>query len=131
MKESLFNSHIGNVEYHIDGFEESKPLDVILDMIKDAKIKIRDIFVSNITEQYLRFVENLERKDYEYVSEFLVFAATLLEAKSSIFLPRLDIYDEEEQELNPQERLILQLENYKLFKEASKKLEEIEILNRF
>jgi len=131
MKDFFLNNSIASIEYSLAGIESPKPLDVILDMIKDAKINIRDIFISNITDQYLKYIENIEERDYEYLSEFLVFAATLLEVKSSALLPKIDIYDQEEELMSPQEKLILQLENYKLFKEASQKLENIEILNRF
>jgi segregation and condensation protein A len=131
MKQLIFNNSIGEVSYRLDFLDSPQPLDVILDMIKEAKINIRDIFISDITEQYLRYVEELQQTDYEYLSEFLVFAATLLEAKSASMLPCVDIFDEQEDELSAQEKLIIRLENYKLFKDTAEKLSQLEILWRF
>ncbi len=131
MRQSIFNKSIGEISYQLEVLDSPKPLDVILDMIKEAKISIKDIFISDITEQYLQYVAQLQQTDYEYLSEFLVFAATLLEAKSSSMLPRIDIFDEEEESLTAQQRLIIQLENYKLFKESAEKLADLEILWRF
>lgn len=126
-----FNKSIGDVSYQLEVLDSPKPLDVILDMVKEAKISIRDIFIADITEQYLRYVEQLQQTDYEYLSEFLVFAATLLEAKSSHMLPRIEYLDDQEDALSADERLIIQLENYKLFKESAEKLADLEILWRF
>ncbi len=131
MKQLVFNNSIGDISYQLEVLDSPKPLDVILDMIKDAKINIKDIFISDITEQYLQYVEQLQQTDYEYLSEFLVFAATLLEAKSGSMLPRIDIFEQEEDALSAQQRLVIQLENYKLFKESAEKLANLEILWRF
>ena len=64
------------------------PLDLLLHLISRAKIDIRDIFVSEITEQYMQSIRDLSALDMETASEFLQMAATLLEIKSRALLPK-------------------------------------------
>ena len=64
------------------------PLDLLLHLISRAKVRIEDIFVSEITEQYLASIEDLSGLDMDAASEFLQMAATLLEIKSRALLPR-------------------------------------------
>ena len=58
------------------------PLDLLLHLISRAKVDIKDIFVSEITEQYLASLHGLDELDMDVASEFLTMAATLLEIKS-------------------------------------------------
>ena len=105
------------------------PLDLLLHLIKEAKIEIKDVFVSQVTEQFLKYMEGLSILDVDKASEYLSMAATLLEIKSKSILPR----DEElEGEMYDEENLLIQkLEEYKLFKEASEKLKEQQNVLRF
>ena len=105
------------------------PLDLLLHLIKEAKIEIKDIFVSEVTQQFLQYMEGVDVLDVDKASEYLNMAATLLEIKSKSILPRIEEYmdDFEDQET----ALIRQLEEYKLFKEASEKLKEHENVLRF
>ena len=105
------------------------PLDLLLHLIKEAKIEIKDVFVSQVTEQFLKYMEGLSILDVDKASEYLSMAATLLEIKSKSILPR----DEElEDEMYDEENLLIQkLEEYKLFKEASEKLKEQQNVLRF
>ena len=64
------------------------PLDLLLTLIGKAKIDIRDIFVSEITDQYLEIVRKAPDIDMDESSDFLVIAATLLEIKSRAMLPK-------------------------------------------
>ncbi len=110
----------------LDNFEG--PLDLLLHLIKEAKIEIKDIFVSKVTEQFLAYMNGVDVLDVDKASEYLNMAATLLEIKSKSILPRIeDISDEIDEEV----QLIRQLEEYKLFKEASVKLKEQENILRF
>ncbi len=105
------------------------PLDLLLHLIKEAKIEIKDIFVSEVTEQFLAYMEGVDVLDVDKASEYLNMAATLLEIKSKSILPRIeDPLDELE---DPESALIRQIEEYKLFKEASQKLKEHENIDRF
>ena len=104
------------------------PLDLLLHLISQAKVDIRDIFVSKITEQYMVYMEDIENIDVDKASEFITMAATLLEIKSNKLLPKPKVEDENQED--PEERLIRKIEEYKLFKEASEKLKNIEDVNR-
>ncbi len=112
------------------GIEEfDGPLDLLLHLIKEAKIEIKDIFVSEVTKQFLEYMDGLDVLDVDKASEYLNMAATLLEIKSKSVLPKIEEYMEDYED--PETMLIRQLEEYKLFKEASEKLEKQENVLRF
>lgn len=100
------------------------PLDLLLHLIKQAKIQIQDIFVSQITEQYIAYIEELKEVDLENASEFIEMAAWLIEIKSKSLLPKPK--EEESDEEDAQKQLIQKLEEYKLYKEACEKMKEQE-----
>ena len=108
------------MDYHIklDLFEG--PLDLLLHLITKAKIKIQDVSITEITEQYLDYLNRMKEFDIEIASEFLVMAATLLYIKSRALLPKPKV--EEKEEEDPEEELIRRLTEYKKYKEASEKL---------
>ncbi|MBQ8972987.1 MAG: segregation/condensation protein A [Clostridia bacterium] len=101
------------------------PLDLLLTLISEAKLDIQDIFVSEITEQYLQAMELVDELDMDSASEFLQMAATLLEIKSRAMLPKPP-KPEAEDELSPEDALIRQLTEYKQFKEASARMHTLE-----
>ena len=101
------------------------PLDLLLTLISNAKVDIQDIFVSEITEQYLETMKLVDELDMDSASEFLQMAATLLEIKSRAMLPKPP-KPENEDELSPEEALIRQLTEYKQFKEASERMHQLE-----
>ena len=105
------------------------PLDLLLELIKSAKIDICNIFLSQITEQYLEIVSDISNLDVEKASDFIEMAATLLEIKSKKLLPKPEEEDPEEED--PEQKLIRQIEEYKIIKEASEKLQLIEDVNKF
>lgn len=123
--EILNETEEDDYKFKLDQFEG--PLDLLLHLIKITKIDIRDIFLSNITEQYLEMMKNIDEVDIEKASEFINMSATLLEIKSKQLLPRNEEVSEEEDE---GARLIRQIEEYKLFKEQSEKLAAIENVDR-
>lgn len=105
------------------------PLDLLLHLIKEAKIEIKDIFVSEVTAQFLQYMDGVKTLDVDKASEYLNMAATLLEIKSKSVLPKIEeVTDDFE---DPEQSLIRQLEEYKLFKEASEKLKDRENVLRF
>ena len=114
------------IKFKLDQFEG--PLDLLLQLIKNAKIDIHEIFISEITEQYLAIMEDIEDVDVEKASDFIDMAATLIEIKSKKLLPKPEIIDENAED--PEQKLIRQLEEYKIFKEATEKLRVIEDVNR-
>ena len=101
------------------------PLDLLLTLISNAKIDIQDIFVSQITEQYLETMSLVDELDMDSASEFLQMAATLLEIKSRAMLPKPP-KPEDPDELSPEEALIRQLEEYRQFKEVSARMHQLE-----
>lgn len=100
------------------------PLDLLLTLVNKAKIDIRDIFVSEITDQYMRIVREAEDLDMDEASDFLVVAATLLEIKSRMLLPKPPAPEEGGED--PEEELIRRLEEYKRFKESAGTMREYE-----
>lgn len=114
--------------YHVVLSNYDGPLDLLLDLVKREKINIEDIFISNITEQYLQAMEQIDELDMEQAADFIVVAATLLEIKSRRLLPKQED-PVEQQEEDPEADLIMRLEEYKLYKEAAEKMREQEIVN--
>lgn len=117
-----------SLRFKLDQFEG--PLDLLYHLIKVAKIDIRDIFISQITEQYLEMMKDIDSLDMEKAADFTLMAATLLEIKSKQLLPKPEVLQETDEE-DPEEKLYRQLEEYKLFKEASEKMKEIEDVGKF
>ncbi len=100
------------------------PLDLLLHLIGKAQVDIKDIFVSEITDQYIESVRNAPDLDMDDATDFLVMAATLLEIKSRAMLPKPPPVGEDEED--PELALIRQLEEYKRFKESAAAMQEFE-----
>ena len=94
----------------------------MLHLIDVNKFNIFDIPIVEITEQYLEFVRNMETKDLNVMSEFLVMAATLLEIKAKMLLP-IEV-DEDGEEIDPREELVQKLLEYKMYKYMSYELKD-------
>ncbi|MDO4483410.1 MAG: segregation/condensation protein A [Clostridia bacterium] len=99
------------------------PLDLLLHLIGKAKIDIKDIFISEITDQYIESVKNASDLNMEDATDFLVMAATLLEIKSRAMLPRPPVIEDEE---DPEQALIRRLEEYKRFRETASAMQNFE-----
>lgn len=112
--------------FKLDNFEG--PLDLLLHLIKDAKLDIMTIKLADITEQYLEYMQDLDSIDMDRASEFITVAATLIEIKSKHLLP---VESEESEEVEDSEALLLQrLKEYELFKKTGQRLREIEDINK-
>lgn len=111
----------------IENFEG--PLDLLCHLIDKNKMNIYDINLSEITDQYIKYLNEMEKLNLEIASEFLVMASTLLYLKSKKLLPK---QNEEEEELT-EEELINRIIEYKKFKEISKTLKQNYLMysNRF
>ena len=121
-----------NLSYHL--YEEDVALDKLLDICKQNKVAIRDIFISDITQQYLDYVVELtkEERNYDDIADFLVLAATLIEFKANSLLPNLDFDDSDLDEFISDEELFFRrAEEYAAYRNAAEKMQELEILNRF
>jgi segregation and condensation protein A len=102
------------------------PLDLLLFLIRKQEIDIYDIPVEQVTRQYLAVIYEMEQLNLELAGEFFVMAATLMEIKSRMLLPKSEQVaqsEEEEEELDPRWELVHQLLEYKKFKEAASDLD--------
>lgn len=114
------------MEYRVHLKQFDGPLDLLIHLIEKAEVDIKDIFVSEITSEFLSYMTELDELDMEQASEFLTVAATLVYAKSrSLFPPVLKETDGDETVEDPGEALIRQLREYKAFKEAAKTMREL------
>ena len=98
------------------------PMDMLLYLVGQAKIDIKDIFVSEITDQYIAYVREAEGLDMDEASAFIEMAARLLEIKSRSLLPKPEVPEEED----PEQLLIRQLEEYAAFKKAAQEMQTFE-----
>ena len=136
-KEKLTVNSVKNFETEVDyttildNFEG--PLDLLLHLIKQEEIEIKDVFVSQVTEQFLSYMKGLPYLDLDKASEYLNIAATIINIKARSLLPTPedgldDYYDEDD---NPEQELIQALEEYKMLKEEADKLKERETVGYF
>lgn len=100
------------------------PFDLLVYLIERAEMNIYDIQVAEITSQYLSYVEQMKEADVNVATEFMVLAASLIEIKSKMLLPRsVPLEDGFEQEEDPRNELVEQILEYKKFKAAASLLE--------
>lgn len=101
------------------------PMDLLLHLIKKDNINICDIKISDITKQYLDYLEKMESFDLNIASEYLALAAELIEIKSSVLLPKKEILEDDYEE-DPRENLIKRLIEYEKIKESTPKFKKLE-----
>lgn len=96
------------------------PLDLLLYLVRKDEVDIYDISISRITDQYIRYIEMLKSLDIDLAGDFLVMAATLMQIKSAMLLPKADPEQIELDDFtDPRAELIRQLLEYKKFKDAA------------
>lgn len=128
VKDNVINIEDHSVKFKLSNFEG--PLDLLLHLIKGSKLDIYEVNLSEVTEQYLIYMQQLEELDMDKASEFIEVAATLIEIKSKAVLPtnqEEELLEEDDEEAN----LLKRLQEYKLFKEAGEKLQDQENVDRF
>ena len=101
------------------------PLDLLLHLIDKNKIDIYDIPIVEITNQYMDYIKAMEKEDLNIMSEFLVMAATLLDIKCRMLLPK-EVNEEGEEE-DPRQELVAQLLEYKMYKYMSYELRDRQV----
>lgn len=107
----------------LDAFEG--PLDLLLHLVKQLEIDIYDIPVSTITEQYMHYIHRMQTLELTVASEYLVMAATLIELKSQMLLPKQTIPENDEEYMeDPREELMQRLITYRKYKEAAEQFQE-------
>lgn len=107
---------------HLDIF--AGPLDLLLYLVRKEEVDVYDIPIAKITDQYLHYLELLRELDIDLAGDFLVMAATLMEIKSAMLLPRTESEEvAQEDSADPRTELIRQLLEYKKFKDAANLLD--------
>jgi len=99
------------------------PLDLLLFFIKRDELNIYDIPIAKITKEFLSYVQLIQQLDLDIAGDFLLMAATLMQIKVRMLLPKTE---EEEDEPDPREELIRRLLEYKRFKEVSESFKKME-----
>ena len=127
LQQDVEREFLGPLEVKIDDFEG--PLDLLLHLVRQARVDIKDIFVSKITDQFLSLIEGLEKVDLEKASEFISIAAIFIEVKSKALLPVPEFVKPDDND--PGKELIRKLEEYKLLKDASEKMRSLETVGAF
>ncbi len=115
------------LEVFLESFEG--PLDLLLYLIRRQNLDILEVDVSEITKQYVAYVEMMDAMQFELAAEYLVMAAMLAEIKSRMLLPRSSESEEEDEE-DPRAMLIRRLQEYERFKEAAESIDELPRLHR-
>lgn len=113
------------VLYKLEHFEG--PLDLLLHLIEKDKINIYDIPIFDITEQYFAYIQKMEEEDLDFTSDFLVMAATLIEIKSRMLLPKV-VDESTGVEIDPREDLVKRLLEHKKFKKLAQELSGLEVM---
>ena len=94
------------------------PLDLLLFLIRKNEVDIYDIPISEITQQFLQYLEVIELLDLDQASEFVLMAATLIRIKARMLLPKPELDDDEEAE-DPRQELVQRLLEYQRYKEVA------------
>ena len=101
------------------------PLDLMLHLIREQQLDIFDLDMDVLTDQYIEYLNKMERLQIDVESEYLVELSILIEYKSKKLLPKPSEDIESEYEEDPKERLIKRLIEYQKYKEVSKELDEL------
>ncbi len=117
------NSEINIRLEHFEG-----PFDLLFHLIDVNQIDIYDIPIAELTDQYIAYIRLFPAKDMDSMSEFILMAATLLEIKSKMLLPKDTYHDNAEDEADPRDELVEKLIEYKRFKSVITVLKEKETL---
>ena len=120
---------MSDVKVSLEHFEG--PLALLLYLIRKEEMDIMNINIVQITDQYLAFVKNMKTLDLELAGDFIAMAATLIQIKSRMLMPKELLTEEEEEDLEESKQQLLdRLREYKRFQEASKKIYESPLLGR-
>jgi len=122
---------VPDADYRIKLQAFEGPLDLLLFLIRKNELDIYDIPIEQITRQYLETIFAMQELDLELAGTFFVMAATLMEIKSRMLLPRdlqaIDPNATDEDEMDPRWELVHQLIQYRKFKEAATRLGELAV----
>lgn len=126
IKKAIKDKDIEVFSMKMSNYED--PMEALLDLIKANKMDIENIELSVLTDQYLKLMEDIDNIDMEKASKFIEMAATLIEIKSKVLLPK---HDEETEEIIDEAHLLaLRLKLYSIFKEQCEVLKPLEDVNK-
>ena len=111
------------ITLRLDDFEG--PMDLLLHLIKEKKMDLMNIKIEVIIDEYLKFIDEMERLNLDIASSYLVMASELLEMKSRLLLPRHE-EEEDEEEVDPQQELVNRLIEYQKYKDLTEDFKELE-----
>lgn len=112
------------VTFTINDFEG--PLDLLLHLIKEKKMDLLNLKLEIIIDEYLKFIDEMEKMNLDIASSYLVMASELLEMKSRLLLPRVQEEEQTEEEEDPKEVLINRLIEYQKYKDLTSDFKELE-----
>ncbi len=112
------------VTFTINDFEG--PLDLLLHLIKEKKMDLLNLKLEIIIDEYLKFIDEMEKMNLDIASSYLVMASELLEMKSRLLLPRVQEEEQTEDEEDPKEVLINRLIEYQKYKDLTTDFKELE-----
>ena len=115
------------LSFSLDNF--SGPLDLLITLIKKNKLEIEDVEISKLTEQYLEIMKDISSVDLEIASEFIEYAAYLIELKSKKLLPKVE--ESNDDEFDDEYMFKLRLREYQMFMEVNEKLKKLESNDKF
>ena len=122
MMQNVLTMQTNKYAIKLDNFEG--PLDLLCHLIDKNKMNIYDINLNQITDQYIEYINAMDKMNLELTSEFLIMASTLLYIKSKNLLPS-EVEDEKEL---TEEELLQRIIEYKKYKEISKKMKELYLI---
>ena len=99
------------------------PLDLLLHLIKEDELNIYDIPIARVTDQYIKYLEMMQKLDINLAGEFMVMASTLMEIKSKTLMPREE--EEQPEEEDPRFELVRKLIEYKKYKDFSRQFSSL------
>ncbi len=112
----------------LEGF--SGPLDLLLHLVRQYDLDVLDIDVSLVTGQYLKYIEAMQRLDISLVGDYLLMAATLVDLKARMLLPRPPVDDDDESGQDPRAELVARLCDYERFKRAALEIDALPRVDR-
>lgn len=115
------------LSFSLDNF--TGPLDLLITLIKKNKLEIEEIEISKLTEQYLEIMKDISTVDLEVASEFIEYAAYLIELKSKKLLPKIEEVNDDE--FDDEYMFKLRLREYQMFMEVNEKLKKLESNDKF
>ncbi|MBC7087267.1 MAG: segregation/condensation protein A [Tissierellales bacterium] len=115
------------MEYNISIEVFEGPLDLLLKLIESNELDIYNIPIHEVTDQFISYIKKMKELDIELASEFIIMASILIEIKSKLLLPAEKIVqDDKEIEVDPRIDLVKKLEEYKIYKDISNKLKQMQ-----